>query len=68
VLTPDCTAECVHPHPNPAVAITDHAVLAYRADPTPENYERLLAAQRGHAESFMRTQTIEFIHRTKVDR
>lgn len=42
----------------------DLAIAAYRADPTPENHARLLAAQRAEATSFMRRQSNEFIERT----
>lgn len=43
----------------------DAAVLAHRADPTEENRERLMAAQRAHADGFYREQTVEFQRRTR---
>lgn len=45
----------------------DAAVLAYREEPTHENRERLLAAQREHNEAFLREQTGEYIERTRED-
>lgn len=38
----------------------DAAVLAYRADPTPENEAAVFAAMREHNDAFERDQTIEF--------
>lgn len=43
----------------------DAAVLAYREDPSEENRQRLLAAQREHNDDFMREQTGAYIERTK---
>lgn len=42
----------------------DAAVLAYRADRTPENEAAVFAAMREHNDAFERDQTIEFQTRT----
>ena len=44
----------------------DPFVLAYRDDPSDENRRILLDAQAVQAEHFMRTQTVEFVARTKA--
>lgn len=43
---------------------TDAAILAYRADPTPKNMARLLAAQKADTEVFYVSQAAEFVRRT----
>ena len=49
----------------PAQTPLDRAILAYRANPTPQNHARLMAAQAAHATIFYRAQADEYVTRTK---
>lgn len=42
----------------------DELIRAYREDPTPENKQRLLEAQRANSTAFMRNRSVEYIERT----
>lgn len=41
------------------------AILANRADPSPENHERVLAVMREDVDRFLREQTIDYQRRTR---
>lgn len=44
----------------------DPFVIDFRDDPTAENRDRLMRAQAVQARQFLRTQTVEFVARTKA--
>lgn len=43
----------------------DKAIIAFRANPTPENRAALMTAAKRHNEHFVREQTGNYIERTK---
>ena len=43
----------------------DEAIVAYRENPTEETRRRLLALQQSHTTSFFKSQTVDYIKRTR---